>query len=181
MKLLYTYLSRHKSLVMIALTLAAVNQVFSLLDPYVFRLTIDNVVMKHNELTLSMFIEKILMYLGLSVGAAFVSRIAKNFQDYFVNYIVQKVGAAMYSDGLKHSLELPYSVFEDQRSGETLSILQKARTDVERIVNAGINVLFTTLIGLVFVVVYAFTVHWAVVVIFFSAAPLIGIVSNKLS
>ncbi len=181
MKLLYSYLANYKSLVALTLVLAAINQVFSLLDPYVFRLTIDNVVMQHDKLTLNEFVSEILYYLGLSVGAAFVSRVAKNFQDYFVNTIVQKVGASMYADGLKHSLELPYNVFEDQRSGETLSILQKARADVERIVNAGINVLFTTLIGLVFVTIYAFSVHWAVVLIYFSAAPLIGIVSSKLS
>ena len=68
-----------------------------------------------------------------SITVAMVSRIAKNFQDYFLNVIVQKVGAQIYSDGIRHSLELPYSVFEDQRSGETLGKLQKVRTDVERI------------------------------------------------
>ncbi len=181
MKLLYSYLRQYKSLVFLALLLAAINQTFSLLDPYVFRLTIDNVVMKYDKLVLSEFVTKILTFLGLSVGAAFVSRVAKNFQDYFVNYIVQKVGAQMYSDGLKHSLQLPYSVFEDQRSGETLSILQKARTDVERVVNAGINVLFTSIIGLLFVTIYAFTVHWAVVLIYFSTVPLIGMVSSRMS
>ncbi len=181
MRLLYDYLRGYKGLVLLALFLAAVNQVFSLLDPYVFRLTIDNVVLKHADLSLQQFVWKVLGLLGLSVGAAFVSRVAKNFQDYFVNFIVQKVGAQMYADGLQHSLKLPYSVFEDQRSGETLSILQKARNDVERLVNAGINILFTSIIGLIFVTVYAFTVHWAVVLIYFSTVPLIGMVSSRMS
>jgi len=47
------------------------------------------------------------------VGVAFVSRVAKNFQDYFTNVIVQRLGAKMYSDGIHHSLDLPYQVFED--------------------------------------------------------------------
>lgn len=181
MKLLFTYLKKYQWYVLLALLLAAVNQVFSLFDPLIFRNTIDNVVMKSQELSSGQFFSQIMMYLGMSVGAAFVSRVAKNFQDYFINYIVQNVGAEMYTDGLEHSLKMPYSVFEDQRSGETLSILQKARTDVERVVSAGINILFTTLVGIVFVTVYAFTVHWAVVLIYFSTVPLIGWVSNKLS
>lgn len=166
---------------MLALLLAAINQIFSLLDPYIFRLTIDEAILKEPKLPSDVFFSTITQFLALAVGAAFVSRVAKNFQDYFINFIVQKVGASMYADGLKHSLELPYQVFEDQRSGETLSILQKARTDVERIITVGINILFTTLIGLIFVTIYAFTVHWAVVVIYFSTVPLIGLVSSKLS
>ena len=69
------------------------------------------------------------------MGVAFVSRVAKNFQDYYVNVITQQVGARIYSDGIRHSLELPYADFEDQRSGETLGILQKVRTDVEKLIN----------------------------------------------
>ena len=86
---------------------------------------------------------------------AFVSRVAKNFQDYFINVITQRLGAEIYSDGIRHSLELPYSVFEDQRSGETLGKLQKVRTDVEKLISVSINVLFTSLVGIVFVMIYA--------------------------
>ena len=67
---------------------------------------------------------------------AFVSRVAKNFQDYYVNVITQRLGAQIYSDGIRHSLALPYSVFEDQRSGETLGKLQKVRADVEKLIAA---------------------------------------------
>jgi ATP-binding cassette subfamily B protein len=78
--------------------------------------------------------------LGASVGVAFVSRVAKNFQDYFINTITQKIGAEMYADGIRHSLELPYETFEDQRSGETLGKLQKVRVDVEKLISSGINI-----------------------------------------
>jgi ATP-binding cassette subfamily B protein len=117
----------------------------------------------------------------LAMGAAMVSRIAKAFQDYYVNVITQRLGAKIYSDGLAHSLELPYQVFEDQRSGETLGILQKVRTDVEKLVQAVINVLFTSLIGIIFVTVYAITVYWVIAVVYFSFIPLLGILSSLLS
>lgn len=181
MKLLLHYLSRYKKMVLLTLVLAAVNQLFSLLDPLIFRYTIDNVILATPRLEADAFLWKVLLFLGLAVGAAFMSRTAKNFQDYFVNYIVQKVGAAIYSDGLRHSLRLSYQDFEDQRSGETLGILQKARTDAERVIGASVNILFTTFVGIIFVVFYAFSVHWIIVVLYFVGVASIGVVSNILS
>ena len=52
-------------------------------------------------------------------------------------------------------------MFEDQRSGETLGKLQKVRTDIEKFIAAFVNMLFTTLVGVVFVMIYAFSVHWS--------------------
>jgi ATP-binding cassette subfamily B protein len=115
------------------------------------------------------------------MGAAMVSRIAKNFQDYFVNVITQKLGAQIYSDGLKHSLQLPYQVFEDQRSGETLGKLQKVRTDVEKLINSFIGILFTSLVGIVFVMIYAIKIHWLIAPVYFTAVPLLGFISSFLS
>jgi ATP-binding cassette subfamily B protein len=181
MKLLYSYLRRHWKLVALALVLATVNQVFSLLDPLIFRYVIDRYALKYDQYTTGQFFRGVLWLLAGAVGVAFVSRVAKNFQDYFINVIVQKVGARIYSDGLAHSLELPYSVFEDQRSGETLGRLQKVRIDVEKLINVAVNVLFTTLIGIVFVTIYALTVHWAIAPAYFLTIPLLGWLSSTLS
>jgi ATP-binding cassette subfamily B protein len=98
-----------------------------------------------------------------------------------VNVITQKLGAQIYSDGLKHSLELPYQVFEDQRSGETLGKLQKVRTDVEKLINAFVGILFTSLVGVVFVMVYAIKIHWLIAPVYFAAVPLLGFISSVLS
>jgi ATP-binding cassette subfamily B protein len=181
MKLLYSYLKSYWKLVILALFLAAINQVFSLLDPWIFRIVIDKYATKFSQYTTSEFFKGISLLLAAAVGVAFVSRLAKNFQDYFVNVITQKLGAKIYNDGIQHSLELPYSLFEDQRSGQTLGVLQKVRTDVEKLVNAMINVLFTTLVGVIFVTVYAINVYWLIAPVFFSAVPLLGIVSSVLS
>jgi ATP-binding cassette subfamily B protein len=110
-----------------------------------------------------------------------LSRVAKNFQDYFINVITQRVGAKLYADGISHSLDLPYAVFEDQRSGETLGRLQKVRTDVEKLIAASVNTLFTTLVGFVFVLFYALSVHWLIAPVYFITAPLVGVLSLVLS
>lgn len=181
MKLLYGYLKQYWKLVLLALGLAAINQVFSLLDPLIFRHVIDEYATKFDKYSKTEFFKGVSFLLAAAVGVAFVSRVAKNFQDYFINVITQKLGAQIYSDGLKHSLELPYSVFEDQRSGETLGILQKVRTDVEKLIAASVNTLFTSLVGIIFVVIYAFSVHWIIAPVYFSVIPMIGLVSSVLS
>jgi len=181
MKILYPYLRQYWKLVTLALFLAAVNQVFSLLDPVVFRHVIDDYATKPDKYTESEFFIGVIKLLGLAVGVAFVSRVAKNFQDYFVNVITQRLGAQVYTEGLEHSLQLPYSVFEDQRSGETLGKLQKVRSDIERIIQMGISFVFTTLIGVIFVTIYAFTINWIVAPVYFATIPIIGFLSSYMS
>ncbi|HKH45850.1 MAG TPA: ABC transporter transmembrane domain-containing protein, partial [Thermoanaerobaculia bacterium] len=181
MRLLLSYLRRYWVLVALALLLAAVNQVFSLLDPLIFRHVIDEYATRYKEYTTTEFFRGVGLLLAAAVGVAFVSRVAKNFQDYFVNVVTQRLGAQLYADGVRHSLGLPYSLFEDQRSGETLGKLQKVRTDVEKLIGAAVNVLFTTLVGVIFVMVYAFTVHWIIAPVFFLTVPLIGVLSSVLS
>lgn len=187
MKLLYSYLRSYWPLLILALVLAAVNQIFSLLDPYFFRKLVDQFATKYPDVAalravpFGPFFWQAVPLLSLMLGVAMVSRIAKNFQDYYVNVITQRLGARMYSDGLRHSLELPYQVFEDQRSGETLGKLQKVRVDVEKLIQSFVNVLFTAVVGIIFVMWYAITVYWPIALGYFLTIPLLGILSFALS
>jgi ATP-binding cassette subfamily B protein len=181
MRLLYSYLRHYWKLVLFALVLAAINQVFSLLDPLIFRHVIDQYATRYKEYTTAQFFRGVSLLLAAAVGVAFVSRVAKNFQDYYVNVVTQRLGAELYSDGVRHSLELPYSLFEDQRSGETLGKLQKVRNDVEKLIALAVNTLFTTLVGVIFVMVYAFSVHWLIAPVFLATVPILGILSSVLS
>ena len=181
MRTLYPYLRQYWKLGILALLLAATNQIFSLLDPLIFRHIIDEYATRYSEYTTSQFFRGVSLLLGAAVGVAFVSRVAKNFQDYFVNVITQRLGAQLYSDGIRHSLALPYAAFEDQRSGETLGKLQKVRSDVEKFITLMVNLLFTTLVGVTFVMVYAWNVHWSIAPAFLLTVPLLGVLSSVLS
>lgn len=189
MKLLLKYLQPYRNLIFLALFLAAVNQTFSLFDPMIFGWIIDDFA-KHpffhdDKLTVARsqdeFVWGVMKLLLLLVGTAMVSRIAKAFQDYTVNVIVQKFGAKIFTDGLKHSMRLPYQEFEDQRSGETLSILTKVRADTEKFIGYFINVLFGILVSVVFVSIYATQKHWSIVPTYLCGALLIAFVTNILS
>ncbi len=181
MKLLLAYLRPHWKLVLLALLLATINQVFSLLDPLIFQRVIDQYATRFDHYTTAEFLRGVSLLLLAAVGVAFVSRVAKNFQDYFLNVVTQRLGARLYADGIRHSLELPYQLFEDQRSGETLGKLQKVRSDVERLMAVSINVVFQTLVGVVFVVIYAFSVHWLIAPVYFATVPILGWLSSVLS
>ncbi|MGK6352854.1 ABC transporter ATP-binding protein [Parapedobacter sp. DT-150] len=186
MKLLLSYLSRHKGLIFLALLLAAVNQVFSLLNPYILgNLIIDPYANKAAEFRAqgadAAFYKGITIGLLLIIGVAMVSRIAKAFQDYVVNVVIQKFGARLYTDGLQHALRLPFQDFEDQRSGETLSVLQKARADCEKFITNFVNVLFATLVGIVFVVIVSFQLSPSLPLIYLVGAVTLAFLTSYLS
>lgn len=181
MQLLLSYLKNYKKLIFLTFILAAVNQIFSLLDPYIFGKVIDKFANHSKDFDESGFIWGVGTLILMSISVAMVSRIAKAFQDYTTNVVIQKFGAAVYTDGLKHSMQLPYQAFEDQRSGETLNVLQKVRTDTEKFIMYFINVLFISVVGIGFVMVYAFQVYPGLIGVYIIASFILGMVINKLS
>jgi ATP-binding cassette subfamily B protein len=193
MKLLLKYMAPYKGLIMLTMGLAGINIGFSLIDPILFGKLI-NLATRHlgqnNQPTLtkeefffSFNWDKpgVLFVLTASISVAMISRIAKAFQDYFQNLTTQKFGTKVFTDGLKHAMKLPYQDFEDQRSGETLSILTKVRTDTEKFVFAFINLLFPVIIGIIIVAIYASSIHWSLPFIYFGGIILLIIISNALS
>lgn len=162
--------------------MAAINICFSLSDSVITGKLMQDCGVgigkyKGNEIG---FIKSVAFWLGLSLGAAMISRITKNFQDYFTNIVIQRTGAEMYTDGIKKSLDLPYEQFEDQRSGETLSKLTKVRIDSEKLITLSISLIFQTVIGFIFVIVYVSRIDYRISIIFLITAPIIALVSSYL-
>ncbi|CAN5507268.1 ABC transporter ATP-binding protein [soil metagenome] len=203
MKILLKYLKPYKWLVILTLALAAINIGFSLVDPILlgklvnlasdhqaitgkirfdwntFFWSYDRIERKGDANYLQLGVFYILLF---SISVAMISRIAKNFQDYFLNVVIQKFGAKVFTDGLQHAMKLPYQQFEDQRSGETLSILTKVRSDVERFMTSFINILFGVLVGVVFVFVYAsLYISWMVPVAYLVGIVVLSVMTNFLS
>ena len=177
----WKFLREHKKTIALAMGLAAINQLFSLMDPLIFRFIIDDYATKVTTLSTSQFLSGVVMLLLASMGVAFVSRTAKTFQDYYTNVITQRVGTEMYSRSVEHTFSLPYSVFEDRRSGEILQKLQKARTDIQGFIESAIGILFFSMVGIAFVLVYAFLTHWAIGAAYVLMIPLLGSITFVLS
>jgi ATP-binding cassette subfamily B protein len=203
MKLLVKYFTPYKGLVILTMILAAINMGFSLMDPILLGKLINlSADYKESFRTAATMTDEhfwwqnanivrngknywelgVFWILIFSITVAMISRIAKNFQDYFLSVIIQKFGAKVFTDGLKHAMKLPYQEFEDQRSGETLSILTKVRTDVEKFITYCINVLLGILIGIGFVFVYAaLYISWYVPLAYLVGITLLTIITNLLS
>lgn len=175
MKLLWNYLKNYKKLLAAALVLTTINQVFSLLDPQIFRIIIDNYATRFAELSSKEYFQGVALLLLGTMAVAFISRVAKSFQDYYTNVITQRLGAKLYNDSITHSFSLPYSVFEDQRSGEFLSKLTSARNDSQKLINLSINLLFFASIGVLVAIGYAFFVHWMIAVAYILIIPILGV------
>ena len=203
MKILFKYLTPYKGLVILTMILASINIGFSLFDPILLGKLINlandykesfktpttmtdhhfwwqnETIIKNKKEYLELGVFWILI---LSISVAMISRIAKNFQDYCLSVVIQKFGATVFTDGLKHAMKLPYQEFEDQRSGETLSILTKVRTDVEKFITYCINVLLGIIVGVGFVFVYAaLYISWYVPIAYLVGITLLTVMTNLLS
>ncbi len=181
MKILWFYLRPFKWLVVLSMALAGVTQLLSLIDPVIFGKIIDEYALNPKGLPKSDLVTGVLWWLAIAIGVAMAARLAKTFQDYVLRLVVQKFGMQVFNDGLKQTLRLSYQEFEEQRSGETLSILQKTRRDTETFINAFINILFSSLVGMGFLVWYAITKHWALIPVFVIGVLLLGGLTGLLS
>jgi ATP-binding cassette, subfamily B, bacterial len=180
MDLLLRYLRPHRRTIALALLLGVVNQVFSLLDPQIFRLIIDRYGTRAGSIPPAEFLRGAgLLILGF-IGVAMVSRVAKNFQDYFVNVVSQAASSRLYADGIAHALSLPYRAFEEQQSGALLQQLEKARADSRDVVGQTINSVFLSSLTFLLVLAYSFVVHWAIGVSLLAMAPALGLLVSIL-
>lgn len=181
MKILWEYLRPYKWLVVLSLVLAGLAQALTLVDPIIFGKIIDNYAMNPGGKSEKELLNGIMRLLLLAIGVAMAARIAKTFQEYVLRLVVQKFGMNVFNAGLKQTLRLSYQEFEEQRSGETLSILQKTRRDTEKFINEFINILFSTIVGVGFLTWYAITKHWALIPVFLIGVLLLGGLTGLLS
>ena len=181
MKILWTYLKPYRWLILLSLLLAGIAQLLSLVDPIIFGKIIDEYALRQNTLSDRELVSGVVRLLAIAVGVALLSRLAKAVQEYVVRLVVQKFGMQIFNDGIRQTLRLSYQEFMNERSGETLSILQKVRTDTERFINAFINILFSSLVGIGFLVWYAVAKHWALVPVFLIGILVLGGLTGLLS
>ncbi|HUM46256.1 MAG TPA: ABC transporter ATP-binding protein [Chitinophagales bacterium] len=181
MQVLWKYLKPFRWLTVLSMVLAAVSQALNFYDPVIFGKILDNFALRPAAKTESELISGVLKLLGLAIIVATASKLAKISQDYVLTYVVQRFGRNVFDDGLKQTLRLSYQEFEEQRSGETLSILQKTRKDTENFLTSFINIFFSTLIGISFLIYYAVTKSWLLIPVFLIGVLLLGGLTGLLS
>ena len=181
MYILWTYLKPHNRLVVLALLLAAISQILALIDPIILGKIIDEYAIRPVGKTDQQLVTGVLSLLALALVIAILSRLAKAVQEYLTRLVVQKLGTQIFNDGLRQLLRLRFQEFEDLRSGETLSLLQKVRADSERFINSFVNTVFAAIVGMGFLTWYAVTKHWMLVPVFLIGVLVLGGLTGLLS
>jgi ATP-binding cassette subfamily B protein len=181
MKILWKYLRPHKKLISISLLLAGAAQLLNLIDPVIFGKIIDRYASGKNILPENQMINGVLYWLLLALGIALFSKLFKSLQDYTTRKAVARFGMQIFNDGLKQTLRLSFQEFEESRSGTTLSVLQKVKTDAERFINSFITVLFSSLVGVGFLLWYSINKNWLLIPVFFVGIVLLGSLTGLLS
>ena len=181
MKIIWKYLKPFRGLLFLAMGLAAIAQILELIDPIIFGKIIDNFAVNRGDRSEVELIRGALRLLALAVGVALMSRVARAFTDYVTRLVVQKFGLSVFDEGLRHTLRLPYHEFEETSSGHVLSVLQKVRTDNERFISSFISTMFSSAVGIAFLIWYAITKHWALIPVFLIGVVVLGSLTGLLS
>ncbi len=181
MKILWKYLKPHRSLIILSLLLAGLAQLLNLLDPVIFGHIIDQFATNKNHLPERQLITEITYWLLLALGIAIVAKLFKAIQEFTTRKAVARFGMGIFNDGLKQTLRLSFQEFEESRSGTTLSVLQKVKTDAERFINAFINILFSSTVGICFLLWYSINKNWLLIPVFFVGVLLLGSLTGLIS
>ena len=181
MKVLRQYLQSLRWWVLLALVLAGLGQILDLVDPLILGRIIDDYALNPGGRPADELVRGVLGWLALAVAVALIARLAKSLQDYVLTYVVQSSGMELFNDGIRQTLRLTYQEYEDSSSGETVALLQKVRGDVERFINAAVNILFSTIVGMGFLIWYAITRSWLLVPVFLIGVLVLGGLTGLLS
>lgn len=179
--LLGFYLRGHERTLFGALLFALISQIFLMMDPLILRHVLDQYVLRRSDFSPHGFLLRVIFWLSLILVAALIAWVARGFQTQSVCSLAQRVSNQIYSDGMSHSLEISYAELEQRRSGDTMSQLQRTRREVELFLTSAVNVLFTSLVGLAFVILYAARLHWSVPLFLVVTAPMVMFFSVLLS
>jgi len=180
-RILWRYLRPHRGLVVFTLLLAGLGQVLALVDPLIFGKIIDEYVLNPGGRPEADLVRGVLGWLAVAVAVALAARAATTIQEYVLRLVVARSGTEMFNDGLKHTLRLSFVALEERSSGETMGLLQKVRTDTERFADAAVSILYSSFVGIGFVIWYGVTQSWLLIPVFGVGVVVLGGLTGLLS
>jgi len=181
MSVLWKYIKPQKWLIVVALAFAGISELLNLIDPLIFGKIIDDYALNPGNSTEEMLVKGVLFWLGVAVTIAILAQVTTAFQDYFTRLAVKKFGMQIFNDGLQQTLRLTYDEYENQKSGETLSVLQNVRADTQVFINLFINVVFSSIVGICFLIAYSITKNWLLIPVFVIGIVVLGSLTGLLS
>lgn len=179
LRFLSGYTKGEKGRIGLILLFVVLSQGFSLLEPYFFATILDKYLAHpYGFGSQAEFFRGLTNIVLMWIGAAFMARIFKNFQSYFVGTVSDRIGIRVFEHAYSHVLALPMSFHSREKAGEVFRKLSKARDDVTALFSVLFDKIFqnTFTIGVVFVVV--FTHSWRIGIALFAFVPVFVIVTR---
>ncbi len=166
---LWVYARHKRASIIIATVFSVANKVFDILPEVIIGVLVDTVV-KRESSWLAQFVTDVkmqLLLLGAITAAIWIMESTFEYL-YQVRWrnIAQDIQHGLRRDTYAHVQTLPFSVLQDQRTGQTLAVLNDDINQLERFLNGGANDLIQVVVSSV-----------AVSAIFFVLTPQVAVVA----
>ncbi len=176
LRFVWQFVRPDRRTVILILVLLVINNGFSLVEPYLFKIVIDKYLIHIGDVvrfpTPNSFVHGLLQLLAIWIGVAFVSRVAKNFQDYFTTMLSDRAGIRVFNHGFKHILDLSMDYHESKKTGEVMRKLTKAREDITKLIKIMSDKILQNSSTIVFVIVFSYIKQWRMGVLISLAVPI---------
>ena len=168
LKYVIPYLHRHKLRIGIGIFAILAGTFFSVLQPYILRLAIDNL-QKH--LTTGELVKYVLLFLGAAIGQsifAFVQRSTVNRVSRFLEYDLRNAA-------FRHLQSLDQAFYGEMHTGDLMARLTNDLNAVRQFVGMGMISLVSTIIMLVVVAALMLIINWKLALVAFAVLPFVSI------
>ena len=175
LRFLWRFIRPDRKTVYAILALLIINNGFSLVEPYLFKIVIDNYLTKIGDTSIfptqQVFVSGLLKLLLLWIGVAFISRIAKNFQDFHTTKVADRSGIRVFEHSFQHVLGLSMEYHENKKTGEVLRKLTKAREDITKLIKTLSDKILQNSATILFVVTFSMIKEWRMGILIIIAIP----------
>lgn len=178
LKFLSTYAKGERGRIALILLFVMLSQGFSLAEPYFFATILDKYLAHpYGFASQAVFFRGLTSIILMWIGAAFMARIFKNLQSYFVGTVSDRIGIRVLEHGYRHVLALPMSFHSREKAGEVFRKLSKARDDITTLFSVLFDKIFQNTFTILVVFIVVFTHSWRIGVALFAFVPVFIVVT----
>ncbi|GAB4184744.1 MAG: ABC transporter ATP-binding protein [Calditrichia bacterium] len=164
-KRLFPYIKRHKMLLIISLFFLILSDLLSVVHPYLFKLGIDNYVVKGDF--------EGLKRVTVILGAAFILMFASNFLfHYMVQYLGQKLLFSMRMDLFRKALSLSNDYFDKTPTGKVLTNITNDVEAIREFISNGVVTILGDTLKIAFIISAMFFINVKLAFFTFITIPL---------
>lgn len=168
---LYPYLKPYGGRLALALVLLLATGVLDLVGPWITAIAIDRYMIRHHAAGLRMLV--VVYLLALCVSFFF-----RYLQNYFMQYVGQRVMFDLRNRIFAHLQRLPLSFFDRNPVGRVMTRLTSDVDALNDLLSQGLVSIVGDLVTLAGIVVAMLLINWELALVSLAVLPLVALVSN---